>query len=199
MGRSDTDSCSSDDCDTRTNYTSSKYTECSRSDSCERTCDTDRRSCDYDCGIKESTTPVGVWNLVFNCSNACTTTGSMEWINQIILNGDKTLNMFFPPDMTNNPFTNLCLIPGSGVWELDQSRKFKINVVTIAFRPSDGAPQAYVKIHLTLKLNRTGTRAKFCGEAKLFDLCDPKMCYPTDAEPICFTGCGAKVLEPKTC
>jgi hypothetical protein len=123
----------------------------------------------------------------------------MEWLNQLILNGDNTLNNFIPPDLTNNPFGKLLPTTGAGVWRKVGDRKLKMEVVHIAYRPSDGCPQAYVKIWITFKLNRKGTRARFCGEACILDLKDPTMCTPTDIAPICFTGHGFKVLEPGEC
>ena len=203
--QSDSSSYSSEECTTgtSTNYTGTN-THCdtdTRSRNCDsRSCDSrsyDSRDCGRDCGLKESKTPVGVWNLVYTCDNACTTTGSMEWLNQLLLNGDKTLNNFIPPDVCNNPFNGVLPTTGSGVWEMVGPRKFKLEIVHIAYRVSDGCAQAYVKVKLVMKLSRRGTRARFCGNARIFDLCDPKMCYPADADPIYFTGHGAKVLEPR--
>ncbi len=181
--------------------------------SCDRSCDrSDSDSCDgkrkhrrrksdckFDCGLKFSETLVGVWNLVYSCDNACTTTGTMEWLNQLMLNGDNTLNIFIPPDVTNNPFGSLILTTGAGVWKQVSDRKLKFEVAHIAYRTSDGCPQAYVKSHIIFKLNRKRTRARFCGEACFLDLKDPSMCTPTDRAPVCFSGHGTKVLEPRGC
>ena len=193
-GRSCTDSSQSGRSDDRS---------CDRSDS--DSCDGKRKhrrrksDCSFDCGLKFSETLVGVWNLVYSCDNACTTTGTLEWLNQLMLNGDNTLNIFIPPDVTNNPFGSLILTTGAGVWKQVSDRKLKFEVVHIAYRSSDGCPQFYIKSHITFKLNRKRTRARFCGEACFLDLKDPSMCTPTDRAPVCFSGHATKVLEPRGC
>lgn len=194
MGRSDYS-----DCSDNSSYDKSSYsTRCETESKCDTSrCDDSRYdSCYDDCGLRSSCTPVGVWNLVYSCDNACTTTGNMEWLNQLVLNGDKTLNLFSVPDLVNNPFPCI-LTPGAGVWEMVRERKYKLEVAHIGYRTSNGAPSAYYKVWITMKFNRKGTKAKFCGRAQAFDLSDPKMCCPTDADPICFTGYACKILEPK--
>lgn len=178
-------------CDTSSRGNHSDYTDSSESRRHKRR-DSD---CSYDCGIKNAKTPVGVWNLVYSCDDACTTTGTMAWINQLLLNGDKTLNSFTAPDLTNDPFPYL-LTPGSGVWEIINERKYKLHITHIGYRSSDGCPQVYYKVRIVCKLNHKGTKLRFCGEAQSYDLCDPTMCTITDEASIYFSGHGAKVLEP---
>ena len=185
-------------------YTDSCGSRKSNSDSCGRksdSCDRKRRhsrsnSCDYKCGLKRATTAVGIWNLEYNCNNGCTTTGTMQWINQLMLNGDKTLNNFTVPDLTNNPFPYL-LTPGVGVWDIVNDKKYKVHVTHVGYRSSDGSPQVYYKVRMTFKLNKKGNRLRFCGEAQSYDITDPTMCSPTTEDPICFDGCGTKVMEPE--
>ena len=184
----------------------SDYTDCGRSDytdysSCDRKKKKHRRrksDCSYDCGIKYSETPVGVWNFVYGCDTACTTDGTMEWINQVLLNADGTITVYSAPDVGNNPYPCM-LTPGIGVWKEHGDCKIKVEITNIAYRCADGASQAYYRTHMVLKLNRKGTRLRFCGESCPYDLKDPKMCTPVDQPSLCFNGHGVKVLEPKKC
>lgn len=176
------------------NYTS--YSDCDRSS--DESCD--RKKChkdSYDCGLKHSNTPVGVWNMIFSCDNACTTTGTMEWINQLMMNGDETATSYPVPDVGNNPFPFL-LTPGLGVWK-HHERKIKMEFAHIGQRHSDGSPQVYYRVRITMKLNSKGTRSRFRGEACAFDISDPTMCCPADQPSLCFEGCAVKVLEPGYC
>ena len=203
---SDNSYSSNTDCntsETHTYYSKSDQTDCtdscgprrSKSDSCVRKCRSRSDSCDYSCGLKRATTAVGIWNLVYNCNNACTTTGTMQWISQLVLNGDKTLNSFTIPDLTNNPFPYF-LTPGVGVWDIVHDKKYKVNVTHMGYRCSDGCAMVYYKVRMTFKLNNKGTKLRFCGEAQSYDITDPTMCCPTTEDPICFDGCGTKVMEP---
>lgn len=193
---------------TDTYYTSSQYIDngsskssCNKSSrnssDCDRSysCSYDNNSCDYNCGLKYSKTPIGVWNMIYSCDNACTTTGTMEWLNQLLLNGDETATAYSAPDVGNNPFP-CSLSTGVGVWR-HQDRKMKLEMTHIGYRCSDGNPQVYYRVRITMKLNHKGTRAKFRGEACPYDISDPTMCCPADASPICFEGYAVKVLEPK--
>lgn len=183
-GKSSCSSRSKTDCSDYTNYSS---------------CDSKkRRSSDcssYDCGIKYSESPVGVWNFVYGCDTACTTTGTMEWINQVMMNGDGTVTVYSAPDVGTNPYPCM-LTPGLGVWKEHGDRKIKVELTNIAYRCGDGATQAYYRTHIVLKLNRKGTRLRFCGESCPYDISDPKMCTPVDAPSLCFSGHGTKVLQP---
>lgn len=194
--------CSSDSSrPSRSNCTNYSDTEASRPDcnkSSDESCDRDesctKDSCSYDCGLKYSSTPIGVWNMIFSCENACTTTGTMEWINQLMLNGDETASSYSIPDVGHSPFPHL-LSTGLGVWK-HNDRKIKLELSHIGYRHSDGNPQGYYRVKIIMKLNNKGTKARFRGEACLFDISDPTMCSPADSPALCFEGCGVKVLEP---
>jgi len=161
--------------------------------SCDNSCDS-RNSCDDNCGLKHSVTPVGVWNLVYASENGSTTTGTVQWLNQLLLNGDETATTFAAPEIGNVPFPFM-ITNGVGVWKR-RDRKIKLELTNIGFRHSDGAVQVYYRIYIVMKTNDKGTRARFRGEACPFDISDPTMCTPADHPSICFQGCAVKVLEP---
>ena len=133
--------------------------------------------------------------MVYSCDNACTTTGTMEWLNQLMMNGDETASSYAAPDVGNNPFP-CSLSPGLGVWK-HQDRKIRLDMTHIGYRCSDGNPQVYYRVHITMKLNSKGTKARFRGEACPYDISDPTMCCPADAPALCFQGHAVKVLEPR--
>ena len=200
---------SSDRSDSSDSSDRSEYIECDKSDCSNRSDDSCNRKkkkkkhrrrksdCSYDCGIKYSETPIGVWNLVYSCEDVCTTTtGTMEWINQLMLNGDGTVTVYSAPDVGTNPYPCL-LTPGIGVWNEHGERKIKMELTNIGYRCSDGAAQAYYRTHILLKLNRKGNKLRFRGESCPYDLKDPTMCTPLDHPSLCFSGHGTKVLEPK--
>ena len=175
----------------RSNYSDRdrSYSNCDKKKRCDR-----KSSYSYDCGLKYSKTPIGVWNMVYSCDNACTTTGTMEWLNQLLLNGDETVTSFSAPDVGHNPFP-CSLTPGVGIWK-NRDKKLKLELTHIGYRCSDGAAQAYYKVYITMKMNNKGTRARFRGEACPFDISDPTLCTPADHPSLCFSGCAVKVLEP---
>ncbi len=185
----------------RSDYTT--YSDCDRSsrdcdktydNSCENDSKSYKNSCSYDCGLKYSNTPVGVWNMLYSCEEACTTTGTLEWINQFLLNADETVTSFSIPDVSKNPFPSI-LSTGLGVWK-SSDRKIRLELTHIGYRSSDGSPQTYYRIYIVMKLNTKRTKARFRGEACAFDITDPTMCTPADVAPVCFEGHAVKVLEP---
>jgi hypothetical protein len=163
-------------------------------DECEYTKETDCYT--NECGLSESKTPVGVWNFVYCCDTTTTTDGCMEWINQVLLNGDKTFNSFGAPDVCTMPLP--CQVtPALGVWDMISERKIQLDSINIGYRNGDGATKYYVKTRMILKLNSKGTRMRFCGESRTYDIKDPRACIRTDIPALCFSGHGVKVLEPK--
>ena len=204
---------SSDKCsgksDTHTYYTSSRCdtTNCNDTTDCNDRSTYEKRrrrhrrrksDCSYECGLKYADTPVGVWNLVYSCGNACTTTGTMEWLNQLLLNADRTATNHAAPDIGTNPFP-CSLSPGIGVWKTNGDKKLRLDLTHIGYRCSDGAAQVYYRVHIIMKMNKRGTRTRFCGEALAYDLMDPTMCTSLDIPPISFQGHGVKVLDPGHC
>ncbi len=152
--------------------------------------------CEEECGLKQSYTPIGVWNLQYVSETAPTTDGTQTWINQLMLNGDQTLNLFASPDVGTNPLP--CQVtPGLGNWEMVSDRKMKLDIVHIGYNCGDGATRSFIRIHMVFKLNRKGTRLRFCGEARTYETSDLKMCTRDERTALCFTGCGVKVLEPR--
>jgi hypothetical protein len=181
---------------------STNYSDKSCRESDDNSCDnsfekenySSRNNCSYDCGLKYSNTPVGVWNMIYTADNVATTTGTIEWINQFLLNGDETVNSFGAPDVGNNPIPH-SLSSGLGIWK-NHERKIKMELTHIGYLSSDGSPKVYYRIYITMKLNNKRTKARFRGEACSFDISDPTMCTPSDIPPLCFQGNAVKVLEP---
>lgn len=171
-------------------------------DSCESKRRKNRKHCDDDCGLKYSHTPVGVWNLVFQyetmTTGTATTASTLERPTQLLLNADGTFTNHSTPDLKNNPFMEL-LSTGVGVWHEEGDRKLKLEATHIGYKASDGSPVVYYKVHITMKLNRKHTKARFCGHAAPKDLKDPTLCTSTTGPVVCFSGSGYKVLEPKKC
>ena len=192
------------------NKSSKCYTECNDSNSSDNESSSEncnnyknrrrrrRRNsyCESECEIAEGDTPIGIWNLVYSCDEACTASGKMEWHNQMVLHGDNTLHTVFTPDLTNNPFS--CFVtPGLGVWKIINERKYKLQFTHLGYQCTDGSTKVYYKIYITCKLNRKGNKLRFCGKAQTYDLADPKLCTPIADAPLCFNGYGVKILEPE--
>jgi hypothetical protein len=167
----------------------------SKSDSCDSSRYRKSDSCD-DCELKCAATPIGIWNLQYNSASALTTTGTLQWVSQLVLNGDKTLNLFSAPDLICSPYPYI-LTPGAGVWDIVNDKKYKVHVTHIGYRPSDGCTEVFYKTELTFKLNNKGTRLRFCGCSQSYHVTDLTMCSPTSEDPLYFDGCGTKVMEPK--
>ena len=157
-----------------------------------------RRNCDDECGLKHSNTPVGVWNLVFQFETTTNASSTLDRPTQLLLHADGTFTNHSTPDLKNNPFNEL-LSPGIGVWHEIGGRKLKLESTNIGYKASDGSPMVYYKNHITMKLNRRGTKSHFWGEAVPKDLTDPCLCTDTSGAVVCFSGCGCKVLEPRKC
>lgn len=186
-----------DNCDTNRTDTRETRDTRDRSD-CDSTRDCDTRSdrdCESECGVKDSKTPVGVWNLIYFCDTNTTLDGTLEWIKQLVLHGDHTFATYGPPDVVTTPLP--CqLTPGVGVWELVGNRKIKLDGAHIGYMSQDGSPRCFVRSHILCKLNRRGNRLRFCGESRGYDLKDLKMCTRNDEAALCFSGHGVKLLEP---
>lgn len=193
-------------CNSNESYTYT--TDCRRSDKsdCTDDCRDTTKDCSDDCGLKHSTTPVGVWNLIFEyepvtsstSSNTASTTTSTTLIRptQLLVNVGGTFSNTSTPDLKNNPIMEL-LSTGVGVWRETGERKLKLVGTNIAYKASDGSPVSYYKFEILMKLNRSGTKALFCGHAVPKDLSDPKLCTDlTNGITAYFSGRGYKVLQP---
>lgn len=156
--------------------------------------------CSDDCGIKCSETPIGVWNLVFEYETTTTTSNTtsttLQRPSQLLLNEGGTFTNTSTPDLKNNPFGDL-LSTGVGVWKEVGDRKLKLDGSHIAYKASDGSPVAYYRVHIVMKANHRGNRARFRGCAEPKMLSDPTLCSDMTSLPtIHFSGCADKILEP---
>ena len=185
---------SQDSCDSRDHHSYGR-SSCDKSRDCHKR----KRHCKNDCGLKCSGTLVGVWNLIFQFeSTTSTSSTTLDQPTQLLLNEGGTFTNHSTPDLKNNPF-NALLTTRVGVWHPAGDRKLKLESTTIAYKASDGSPILYYKVHITMKFNHKGTRARFCGKAVPKSLDDPTLCTDASAPVICFSGCGWKVLEPRKC
>ena len=195
------------DSDCSDDYTYTDTGNCSDTRGCSDHSDDSCRSkkkhrdhCKDDCGLKYSHTPVGVWNLIFQyetmTSTNATTTTTLDRPPQLLLNSGGTYTGNSTPDLKNNPF-GVLLSTGVGVWNIIGERKVKLEATHIGYKASDGSPSVYYKIHITMKLNKRGTKARFCGQAIPKNIDDPSLCTNTNGTVVCFSGHGYKVLEPK--
>lgn len=193
----------------RTDYTHNSKRSCASNSNTNGSYSSDydrsyTKDCKDDCGLKHSNTPVGVWNLIFeyepvtsgSATSTTSTTTTLIRPTQLLVNAGGTFSNTSTPDLKNNHIMEL-LSTGVGVWRETGERKLKLVGTNIAYKASDGSPVSYYRFEILMKLNRSGTKALFCGHAVPKDLSDPKLCTDvTNAVTAYFSGRGYKILEP---